>query len=459
MFMVCTNTLCFGQVRPLDRKMDIEATFEKIEVILEEISMKTKVYFSYNSSLFRENQRFTVNLRNETVDEILTVLLVDTNLGFKEVNDQIIIFKKSEEALDFTYSIAGKVLDKYSEEPVVGVNVFIAGTLKGSSTNLDGEFEITEVLEGSYELAASHISYEIDVAKVNVNGANREINYQFTLTPKINQLKELKVVSLKYKEWDKYYGIFKQEFLGSTNNARKCEIVNPEVLDFEFNDEKQTVVVKAYKPLIILNMSLGYELDYYLDYFEMGSGSTRSRGVSNFKELDPKNERERKQWMKNRLKSYHGSLNHFLRSLVANQIEEEGFKISAVDELPAKKDVKDTKINIEEIMRSTSSIDRKKMSFDNYLKIVYTKENESSAYVDEQIRYAMGYDPFVQKYYNNHLRRGVSLGKQVSFMKLNYPNVTVNSRGFFKESLAVTTFGYWSWERVAEYLPFEYQPM
>ena len=327
----------------------------------------------------------------------------------------------------------------------------------GSSTNFDGIFKIENVAAGTFELAASHISYHIAISKVEIGKDSLEAKVDFNLDPKVNQLKELKVVSLKYKEWEKYYNIFKQEFLGSTRNASKCDILNPEVLDFTFNSFKRSIEVKAYKPLIIINTALGYELDYYLQYFEIGNGNTRSTGISNFKELEPKNEREERRWAKNRLKSYQGSLTHFLRSLIKSNHEAEGYEIFSVERLPESEDVKAAEVDISGILANSKNGNEKQIRFNNYLKIVYTKENESSSYVDNQIKQAMGIDPYVKDYYNA-VNRGASLGKQTSYMKLNFPVATINTRGFFNESLAVATFGYWSWERVAEYLPIEYEP-
>lgn len=441
----------------LDRETSLSINQASIEDALDLISANTGVFFSYNANIIQDNQRFTLQLQNKPLKVALSQLLLGTGVDFKVVNDQIVLFIQNESLSKPLYTVTGYVQDKYTNEPVVGVNVFIAGTLMGSSTNLDGIFKIENVAVSSFELAASHISYHIAISKVEIAKDSSEVTVDFKLDPKVNQLKELKVVSLKYKEWEKYYSIFKQEFLGSTRNASKCEILNPEVLDFTFNNFKKSIEVKAYKPLIIINAALGYELDYYLQYFEIGNGNTRSTGISNFKELEPKNKREERRWAKNRLKSYQGSMTHFLRSLIKNNYEEEGYEIFSVNKLPDKEDVKPEKVDFNGILSSTTVGVEKKIKFNNYLKIVYTKENESSAYVDNQMKQAMGLDPYVNDYYNS-VRRGVSLGKQTSYMKLNFPEATITPRGFFKEPLAVAAFGYWSWERVAEYLPIEYEP-
>jgi hypothetical protein len=457
LLLILTGHLCFSQNSILDTIFSVSFQDAKIDQALNEISINSGALFSFNSNLIQAEQKFTLSINNSSLRNVLIQLFNGTGLEFKEVNKQIVLFKLARPEAPENCQLTGVIRDKYSKEPIVGVNVFIAGTLKGSSTNLDGIYTIKDVEKGFYELAASHISYKISISKIEIIEGTKKLNIDFELNPKINQLKELKVVSLKYKEWENYFGIFKQEFLGSTHNAGRCEILNPEVLDFIFDKEKQSIMVKAYKPLIIINTALGYELDYYLSFFEIAQGNTRSTGISNFKELVPKNENERKRWNKNRLRSYKGSLTHFLRSLTNSSIESEGFMIYRLKELPLKKDVESQKINSNALIENSSLVGEKILKFNDFLKVVYSKETETSAYVDDQIRRAMGVDPYIKNYYNS-VRRGMSLGKQTSFMKLNYKTATINLNGFFKESLAATTFGYWSWERLAESLPLEYEP-
>lgn len=59
-----------------------------------------------------------------------------------------------------TGSISGVVKDKKTKETIPGANVIIQGTLIGASTDLNGEFKITNVGEGSHNLTISFISYK-----------------------------------------------------------------------------------------------------------------------------------------------------------------------------------------------------------------------------------------------------------------------------------------------------------
>jgi len=56
--------------------------------------------------------------------------------------------------------VAGLVLDADTGDPLIGVNVMLAGTTQGAATDLEGYFTILNVPPGLYEIAASSIGYK-----------------------------------------------------------------------------------------------------------------------------------------------------------------------------------------------------------------------------------------------------------------------------------------------------------
>lgn len=58
-----------------------------------------------------------------------------------------------------TVSLNGKVIDFNSGEALTGVEVCIEGTSIKAYTDFDGNFEISNVKPGKYNLIASYISY------------------------------------------------------------------------------------------------------------------------------------------------------------------------------------------------------------------------------------------------------------------------------------------------------------
>ena len=61
--------------------------------------------------------------------------------------------------------ITGVVVDQEFGDPLIGVNVLIEGTMKGSSTDLDGKFVITHLTPNNYTLVVSMIGYTKQVIK------------------------------------------------------------------------------------------------------------------------------------------------------------------------------------------------------------------------------------------------------------------------------------------------------
>ena len=59
--------------------------------------------------------------------------------------------------------IMGVITDVKTHTPLPGVNVIIKGTYMGAATDLNGEYFITNISPGQYDLEASMIGYKIQL--------------------------------------------------------------------------------------------------------------------------------------------------------------------------------------------------------------------------------------------------------------------------------------------------------
>ena len=100
-------------------------------------------------------------------------------------------------AIALAGSIAGKVTDKTTGEPLVGANIYLKGTAIGASTNEEGMYFMT-VENGTYAIVCSFVGY-IDVQKT-VTVTDEALKLNFELQPKILRSSEIIVEASRAKE-------------------------------------------------------------------------------------------------------------------------------------------------------------------------------------------------------------------------------------------------------------------
>src|SRR5690554_4176253 len=61
-------------------------------------------------------------------------------------------------------TVKGKITDKASDTPLLGVNVLVKGTIKGTISDFDGNYEIQEVNNGDILVFTSIGYHSIEVA-------------------------------------------------------------------------------------------------------------------------------------------------------------------------------------------------------------------------------------------------------------------------------------------------------
>lgn len=436
------NQNSYGQKKILEKKITLNVREEKLENILDQISSKSKVFFSYNSDLISEHQRFTLSIKNEKLHVFLDKLLKGTSLSYKSIRKQVIIYKKIKDQLNpkEKISLFGTIRDANSKQPISGVNVFISGSLKGNSSDKFGNFSISDLYPDTYEVVFSHIGYDIKLMNVNAKH-ERPIAISIILSAKTVELEEVEVTADKIKGWNRHFYLFESEFLGNTINAAKCSIVNSEILEFDYNKETNTLMAEASQPLLIENHALGYDIQYYLQSFENSNNKSSIHGVLSFREKITDSRKKLRYWKRSRKKSYKGSYTHFLKYLSNGKLKKAGFKLYLVDKIG---DNSVNQITEQEILLDKKKGIGTKMAYKKFLKIDFFKAEHLTS------------NDIIKEYYRTG--NAVQNGIQTSYLELNLPYATVLENGQLKEQFAVTKYGYWSWERVAEYLPFEYKP-
>lgn len=93
-----------------------------------------------------------------------------------------------------TATIRGEVIEKGTNDLLPGVNVFIEGTTIGSSSNIDGQYEIKNVPEGTVRVVSSFMGYEPVIKEISVlSGQTVTLNFEIAESSQL--LNEVNIVA------------------------------------------------------------------------------------------------------------------------------------------------------------------------------------------------------------------------------------------------------------------------
>jgi hypothetical protein len=376
-------------------------------------------------------------------------------------------------------SVSGIVIDSDTRLPVPFANVFFASTTIGVSSDQDGKFQLGGFASGKYDLIVTFVGYTNFRQSLEFDNSNVRVSIELVQTPVV--LKEV-IVREDTTDRARNFIIFKKYFLGETTNSNRCRIINPDVIHLFFDTKTNVLVAHAKEPIQIENNALGYQLNYYLDLFELdfGSGRLTSFGIPSFQNLQARNQLQANRWNKERKRAYQGSLTHFIKALGSDQFKQEGFVVKKLYRKPnperPSQSVLDARIQLlgskprggklKSINDDSLSFYRKLQSLpihidslsstelqanelltsDKYVKfkgilsVFYKKEQEESEYLKEAGRTRQRGQHSVIHFLSDSLRL--------------YPN------GFYQDQKSVFIQNYWAWsEKISDYLPNDYRPM
>lgn len=227
--------------------------------VLDKISQKYEVIFSYESQLLQEVEVDFVFKNGETIDSVIDRLFSQTNLRYKTIGQKYYVIHQNEKVgnkpskkgddkieqiqkLDhqrtlslkniqqFGSSMIPSIIDLISEirvsgqvtlangDPLIGVNIQVEGTFDGTTTDLDGNFTI-DVPEGS-RLVFSYLGMETQTIEVGNQKTLNVIMKEVT-----SQLDEIVVIG--------YSSQTKESLTGSVSTLKSADLEQAPTSTFE----------------------------------------------------------------------------------------------------------------------------------------------------------------------------------------------------------------------------------
>lgn len=216
-------------------------------------------------------------------------------------------------------SIRVKVLDAENNQPLPYVNVYLNRTTIGGYTNDQGEIEVKRIPFGTHELVFSSIGHKPLQRKLIVRA---EQPVYMTVKLLVRVLETVEVSAKRDDKWNRQLSQFEKLFFGE--HYKDCKIANPWILDFK--TVKGNFIAAAPEPLKIENDYLGYNMSFEIKTCAFNNTSFVITGNVRFEEKAP-DSTTLEQWSNRRESIYRGSPQHFLRSVLRDDLLKEGFDV------------------------------------------------------------------------------------------------------------------------------------
>ncbi|MEP7079556.1 MAG: carboxypeptidase-like regulatory domain-containing protein [Ginsengibacter sp.] len=379
-----------------------------------------------------------------------------------------------------TQKISGIVLNGEDETPLSAASVFINNSSKGTTTDSSGKF-VLPVLKGrAFELVVTYAGF--NTATVSINTKNITDFQTIKVFPKNENLEEVSILVPEKNGWGKWGKFFTEVFIGKSEFASQCRLLNPKVLRFYQDKNSDKLVASAREPLIIENEALGYLIKFQLEKFEYDYSKRIAlyTGYSFFDDLGNSTARKRRRWRYNRKEAFTGSVMQFFRSLYNNSLIKDGFEVHEKIRIPKtdsqfaalyKRDSTQDKITINgnifyirvprfpDYKKLPDYLDLINLNVINFSKILSNIEGrtgkrlEFNNLIDVTFHNAMAkYDYLLEMGYT----KDVKILQHSDIKLIHDDQLIIEKDGSYFDPANLLTSGYWAWCKVAEALPFDY---
>lgn len=149
--------------------VDIELHNQDIKTLFKTIENKTGLLFAYQPQIIKDFPKVTTQKGRRSVSDILNSVFQGSNLVYKQVDKNVVIYKKenpkalttaliTDNDKEADYILEGQILDE-NDQPLPGVTVSLLGGNKQGISDFDGRFYI-QLPSGKHTLRVSYLGYK-----------------------------------------------------------------------------------------------------------------------------------------------------------------------------------------------------------------------------------------------------------------------------------------------------------
>ncbi|WP_258861645.1 SusC/RagA family TonB-linked outer membrane protein [Marinilabilia salmonicolor] len=148
LLVFCGLTLSASPTKGQNQSVTLEVENATILDVFRQIEEVSNLGFFFKNDQLDLKKRYSLNLENASVEEILNQVLDLNDYDYQIVGENVVVTRKTSgfAVSPQQSSVSGTVTDA-AGEPVPGVTVTIKGTTTGTITDVDGHYELNNVSE------------------------------------------------------------------------------------------------------------------------------------------------------------------------------------------------------------------------------------------------------------------------------------------------------------------------
>lgn len=357
-----------------------------------------------------------------------------------------------------TYNITGVVTDD-KDAPIPGATVFLGDSKKATATDGEGRFVLSRISRGKYTLVIKMIGFVVTTHNFVLQ--NKDLKFRIKL-PEDNQiLNTVNISALTRQEREDYLEMFTRCFFGTSYAARECRILNPDIIKYSYNRDKNILTAATDDFLIIENKALGYKMKYLLTNFTYDIGSVGGliafAGKFFYEDL-PGDSIKMQKWEEARADVYLGSITHFFRALFNDKLNDNSFVIYRVpNQQLLNAYAKRRKEISQRYYKPVKSLNEFITAVDDNFKIFNLKPLISDS-TELYVLYTPKREP------KDFTGRGVQMGRafkmplgQLSLLRPVGDTVLINRNGDVSPAVNLIKSGFWTWGQMSAFIPPDYE--
>lgn len=202
----CIPLSLVSQEDPCRLNESISLQYDELSLVEVLIDLRERLHLpiSYSPDRIPDKRIERYRNDNKTLKNCLVDLLQDTDLEFRCIGGQVVIFTKlnaspnqglEDSQVIPNQTIRGRIWDKDSQQPIPFAAIFLPDTkpMRGAYSDKNGYFRINMVDVGRYNLQVSHVEYQPYLQTGLLISTGKEVILELQLIQKINTLETIQI--------------------------------------------------------------------------------------------------------------------------------------------------------------------------------------------------------------------------------------------------------------------------